>query len=306
MRLDAIVSGKISETLHAIIDEQIKQNTLKEQLLEFIDYQAKREFPFGQLLVLHYNIFNGTKTEEIYTVAAAVEMLILSFDMLDDFEDDDFKDKPWAKKPNAALNTTTALLFLSANVIRNTDFNNKDKGISILLDYALRSINGQHRDLLNNCINEADYIKMTIEKSGSLVALSCLLGSALAIKDFPVEVEDYSQCIGLIGQFNNDLSDIKTWDGKNDLVNKKFSLPIIYLLNSKDEKLNFIRDYYNNKIEKNEILKQREFISEKFLSTGAIAYTEVIKKIYQNKAITALKKLDFEQKYVDLLCKYIY
>ncbi|MBS4189770.1 polyprenyl synthetase family protein [Bacillus sp. FJAT-49705] len=304
--MSAIMSQVIRKSLYTIINEHIKQNELKEQLFGFVDYQSKKGFPFGELLVLHYNIFNGTRTEEIYSVAAAIEILILSFDMLDDFEDDDFKDKPWSTESNLALNATTALLFLSAIVIRNTGFKNKDKCISTLLKYALQSINGQHKDLLNNCKNEADYIEMTIEKSGSLVALSCLVGSVLAAGDYPVEVGTYSRFIGLIGQINNDLSDIKTWDEKNDLINKKFSLPIIYLLNYKDEELKFIHDYYDNKIEKNEIIKNQKLISNKFVMTGAIAYTEVIKKVYQNKTIEEIKKLNIDQYYIDLLVKYIY
>ncbi|WP_062197951.1 polyprenyl synthetase family protein [Massilibacterium senegalense] len=303
--MSAIQSEKIRKSLYTIINEKVKQNELKEQLLEFVDYQSKQAFPFGELLVLHYNIFNGIENEEIYLVAAAVEMLILSFDMLDDFEDGDFKDKPWANDSNLALNSTTALLFLSASVIRNSGFKNKDKGISILLNYALQSINGQHKDLLNICRNEADYIDMTIQKSGSLVALSCLVGSVLATEDYPIEVETYSRYIGFIGQINNDLADIKTWNEKNDLINKKFSLPIIYLLNYKDEELNFIHDYYNNKVEKSEIIKNQELISKKFFKTGAITYTEVIKKVYQNKTIDALKRLNIDQDYIDFLLKYI-
>lgn len=301
------MSEKISKSLYTIINEQIKQSELKEQLLEFVDYQSTKEFPFGELLVLHYKIFNGTETEEIYLVAAAVEMLILSFDMLDDFEDGDFKDKPWSKDSNLALNVTTALLFLSASVIRNTGFKNKDKGISILLNYALQSINGQHKDLLNICQNEVDYIDMAMQKSGSLVALSCSVGAVLATANYPVEVETYSKYIGLIGQFNNDLADIKVWDEKNDLINKKFSLPIIYLLNYKDEELKFIHDYYENdkKIDKKEIIKNQGMISSKFIETGAIAYVEVIKKVYQNKAIEELKKINMDKYYINLLLKYI-
>lgn len=300
------MSVMIRKSMYTIINRQIKQNDLKELLLGFVDYQSKKGFPFGELLVLHYNMFKGVKNEDIYIVAAAVEILILSFDMLDDFEDGDFEDKPWATETNLALNATTALLFLSKSIIRNTGFKNKDRGISILLKYALQSINGQHTDLLNICTNEADYIDMTIDKSGSLVALSCLVGSSLATEDYPVEVEIYSKYIGFIGQVNNDLADIRTWNEKNDLVNKKFSLPIIYLLNYRDEELNFIHDYYYNKVDKSEIMMNQAFISKKFVDTGAIAYTEVIKKIYQNKAIDAVNKLNVDQYFIDRLLKYIY
>lgn len=300
------MSELIRKSLYTIINEQIKQNELKEQLLGFVDYQSKEGFPFGELLVVHYNIFNGTRTEEIYSVAAAIEILILSFDILDDFEDGDFKDKPWATDSSLALNATTSLLFLSTIVIKNTGFKNREKCISILSKFALQSINGQHQDLLNICRNENEYIQMTIEKSGSLVALSCIVGSLLATDEYPAEVETYSRLIGLIGQINNDLADIRTWDDKNDLINKRFSLPIIYLLNYKDEELKFIHDYYNNKIETSEMIKNQKLISERFVMTGAIAYTEVIKKIYQNKAIEKIKELNFDQYYIDLLLKYIY
>lgn len=303
--MSALNSEMIRRELYRIIEQQIKQNELKEQLLDFVDYHSKQGFPFGELLILHYNIFNGTKTEEIYSVAAAVEMLILSFDMLDDFEDLDFKNKPWSSEHSLALNSTTSLLFLCITVIRNTGFKNKDKGIFILLKYAFLSINGQHKDLLNICRDEAGYIDMTIEKSGSLVTLSCLVGSVLATADYPIEVEVYAKYIGLIGQINNDLADIKVWDESNDLINKKFSLPIIYLLNYMDGELNFIREYYSDNLDKTEIIKHKELISKKFIVTGAIAYTEVIKKIYQNKVINELKKLNMNQCYIDLLLKFI-
>ena len=206
-------------------------------------------------------MFNGIETEEIYSIAAAVEMLILSFDILDDFEDDDCSDKPWLTEPKLALNATTALPFLSLSVIQNSSFKNKDKGLSLLMEYALKSVHGQHKDLLNSCKTESDYIEMSIEKSGSLVALVCVVGAVLATDDYPVTIETYANDIGLIGQINNDLSDIKSWNLKNDLLNKKYSLPIIYLMNCEDENAQLIRDYYQNKVNKEEIIKNQELIT---------------------------------------------
>jgi len=290
-----------------LVNARIDQLELKEQLLRYIDYQTKKGFPFGELLVLHYDIFKGMETMEIYTVAAAVEMLILSFDMLDDFEDDDCKDKPWSTEPSLALNATTALLVMSASVIRETDFPNKDKAISILLKYAQQSINGQHKDLLGICRSEADYIEMTLEKSGSLVSIACLVGAVLAVTaDYPKEVEAYSKLIGLIGQINNDLVDVRTWDEKNDLVNRKFTLPIIYLLNCEDDELKLISDYYDNRIDESEIRKNQALIDKKLVATGAIDYTEVVKRIYQNKALAEVEKLNIGKDQFDQLIKYIY
>lgn len=294
----------IQKSIFNIVNEQIKQNELKEQILGFVEYQAKKGFPFGELLVLHFRMFDGAETEEIYSVAAAVELLILSFDMLDDFEDGDYKGKPWSMRSNLSLNVTTALLFLCTIVIRDTSFKNKERGISILSKYALQSVSGQHQDLLNLSRNEKDYIEMTLEKSGSLVALPCLVGVVLATDDYPIEIETYSKYIGLIGQIANDLEGVKNWNEKNDLINKRFSLPIIYLLNYRDEELKFINDYYDNKVEKTVIIKKQELVSKKLVETGAITYTEVIKRLYKNKVIDVLKRLNIEQHHVDLLLKY--
>ena len=295
----------IKKSIYHIVNEQIDQNDLKELILQFVDYQSVKGFPFGELLILHYQMFNGIKTEEIYSVAAAVEMMMLSFDILDDFEDDDCKDQPWSAEPKLALNATMALPFLGLSVIQNSRFKNKNKSFTLLMKYALKSVQGQHKDLLNSCQTESDYIEMSVEKSGSLVALVCVVGALLATDDYPVTIETYANSIGLIGQINNDLSDIKSWNLKNDLLNKKYSLPIIYLMNCQDENAQLIRDYYQNKVDKEEIIKNQELINHKFVETGAITYTEVIKKIQQNKALAQIKGLNIDQSYIDKLLKYI-
>ena len=299
-------STLIKKSIYHIVNEYLDQNDLKELIKQFVDFQSEKGFPFGELLILHYRMFNGVDTEEIYSIAAAVEMLILSFDILDDFEDADCSDKPWLTEPKLALNVTMTLPFLSLSAIGNTHFKNKDKSHTLLMKYPLKSVQGQHKDLLNSCQNESDYIEMSVEKSGSLVALVCEVGAVLATDDDPVTIETYAKYIGLIGQINNDLEDIKNWNQKNDLLNKKYSLPIIYLLNCEDEKVQTISDYYQNKVIKEDIIKNHESIYKKFVETGAITYTEVIKRIYQNKVLAQLKGLNIDPYYIDQLLKYIY
>ena len=130
-QLSADHSTIIKKSIYHIVNEQIDQNDLKELILQFVDFQSVKGFPFGELLILHYRMFNGVETEEIYSVAAAVEMLMLSFDILDDFEDDDCIDQPWLAEPKLALNATTALQFLSLRVIQNSSLKNKDKSLTL-------------------------------------------------------------------------------------------------------------------------------------------------------------------------------
>lgn len=300
----AVKSEEILKHIYCIVERSVEPSRLKEQLSQYVDYQSKSRFLFGELLVLHYTLCKGRKTEDIYAVAAAVEMLILSFDMLDDFEDNDSQEKPWMIDSHLALNATTALLFLSIETIRKTRFAHKEGAIAILTKYALEAISGQHRDLLNNCKTEAEYIEMTLQKSGSLVKLACLIGASLATDNYPKEIYHYAKWIGLIGQINNDLVDIQRWNEKNDLLHKKYTLPIIYLLNEPDDELNFIRDYYDHKIEKREIRKHGMFINEKLVATGAITYTYVIRRLYQNKVRQKIRKAGFTKHELYLLENY--
>ncbi|WP_075983616.1 polyprenyl synthetase family protein [Bacillus massilinigeriensis] len=297
--------SKIEESIETIVYRNIDDEFLKDLILQYVDYQSKKGFPFGELLVLHYQLYNGPETDEIYEVAAAVEILILAFDILDDFEDKDIHTKPWAIRTHLALNATTAMQFLSGEIIRNSSFTNKEHALSIFFQYCLKSINAQHKDLLNNCRSEADYINMTLGKSGSLVTFACLLGASLAADEYPKEIEEYSKYIGLIGQINNDLEDLKNWKEKNDFIHRKYTLPIIYLLNCKHEEMMFIHQYYQNKLSKNQLLKNRQVIERRLLESGAIHYTNVIKKIYQNETINILKKLNIDSYYFNQLLKYI-
>ncbi|MDI3311638.1 MAG: polyprenyl synthetase family protein, partial [Thermoanaerobacterium sp.] len=177
----------------------------------------------------------------------------------------------------------------------------KEKGVSILVEYALKTINGQYKDLLNICRTESEYIKMTIEKSGSLVALASLLGTVLATDKYPSFVKSYSEYIGLIGQIDNDIADIREWNSKNDLINHKYSLPIIFLLNCQDEEVQLIRDYYNKKVSKSELLKNQDIVNRKFKESGAIIYAEAIKRLYKNRAMKQIQSISFNK-----LLKYIY
>lgn len=289
-----------------LINAEIKQSHLKKQLLNYVEYQAGHGFPFGELLIMHYKMFNGKNSKDIYTVAAAIELFILSFDILDDVEDNDSLDKPWSNESSLALNATTALLLMSGKVIKSTNFPNKDEAVAHLFNYALQSVNGQHKDLLDICRTEDAYIEMTLERSGSLTKLACIMGTFLAINDCPKEVKVYSRLLGLIGQINNDLSDIATWDDKNDLLHKKYTLPIIYLLNHDEAESHLIRDYYQGKIGRGAIIQQQQFIDKQFKETGAIAYAEVIKRIHQNKVFSEMEKLTVGQEYFTQLKKYVY
>lgn len=255
-------------------------------LLQFIE--VKKDYPmmFGNLCVIHYKEFTEDFNSEIYKIAAAVELLILSFDIFDDLQDND-SNHIWSTTPHLSMNSALALTFVVSKVISESSFEHKFLASEILDQYALDSINGQQLDLLNICQDEESYLNMISLKSGSLAALSCLLGVVLAHGEVDIRVKEYSNMIGVIQQIENDINDVLSLTSKNDFLNKKYSLPIIYLFEQKDEVSKLLEDYYQGDIPSIDI----SFIKKVLTKGGALQYAMAIKNLYKYRANEQLDHL---------------
>ena len=49
----------IKESMNNIIKKHTELSEIREMLLRFVDFQSEKGFPFGELLILHYRMFNG-------------------------------------------------------------------------------------------------------------------------------------------------------------------------------------------------------------------------------------------------------
>jgi len=215
---------RINESLDILIEnETLLGHELQLLLKSFKEEKTTRGFSFGKLCFWHYEAFSDGINEDIYKVAAAIELLILSFDIIDDIQDKD-SDYIWSKTPELSLNVALAMLIMASKAIDDTSFEHKQVAIRLLEKYALQSINGQQLDLLNNCRDEESYVQMITQKSGSLTAMGCLIGEVLAKGEVSKEVEEYGKYIGIIQQIKNDIQGLKVWGPKNDLLNKKYCL----------------------------------------------------------------------------------
>lgn len=273
-----------SKQISARLDEIINNNYLigEELRTMFRAFkEVKTEYPFGNLCLMHYQDYSTTINEEIYTVAAAIELMILSFDIVDDLQDQD-SDNIWIKTPSLSLNVVLSMLTLAQRLIRESTFEYRYAALNIIEEYTLASINGQHLDLLNLCKDETSYLQMVEKKSGSLTAMSALVGFMMATGNKSSEVEQYSQALGVIQQVKNDIQSLKVWNNRNDLVNKKYTLPIIYIFslgNSISEK---IKKYYDTG-DTSEILKYD--LPQLLIDNGAIRYALTIKNLYKYTAL---------------------
>lgn len=263
--------------------------------------KSVEERPFGTLCVLHFESFSQEKNLEIYLVAAAIEMLILSLDIVDDLQDQDSQEI-WMKNPSHSLNTVLYMLHKCMLVILKTSFKHKHQALEIICKYVMRSVNGQQLDLQNEGKKEEIYLKMIEDKSGSLTTLSCLTGKVLADGHIDDHCIAYSMALGAIQQMNNDMRCLKTWDEKNDFLNGRFSLPILYILNKYSFFTEYLIDVYK--------CKGKLFIPysnpvDIFNNSLAFQYSNIVKKNYQNKAKQALEMVSLPKSTKEYILKYL-
>lgn len=294
---------KINEALNILIENELLiGHELRSMLKIFKEEKKAVGYSFGKLCYWHYEAFADCLNEDIYKVAAAIELLILSFDIIDDLQDKD-SDYSWTKTPELSLNVALALLVMASRTIRETSFEHKSAAIQILDDYALRSINGQQLDLLNTCRDEQSYLQMIEQKSGSLTAMGCLIGEVLAKGETSSDVNEYGKYIGIIQQIKNDIQSLKTWGTKNDLLNKRYSLPIIYLLSQKNDVSKSVISYYNDNID---AFLDKNATENELTNGGAIRYAITVKNVYKFKALNNLENMainDLGKDYLKKLLK---
>jgi len=294
------LDGKINEALDILIENELLiGHELRSMLKIFKEEKKAVGYSFGKLCYWHYEAFADCLNEDIYIVAAAIELLILSFDIIDDLQDKD-SDYSWTKTPELSLNVALAMLVMASRTIRETSFEHKSAAIQILDDYALRSINGQQLDLLNTCRDEQSYLQMIEQKSGSLTAMGCLIGEVLAKGETSSDVNEYGKYIGIIQQIKNDIQSLKTWGSKNDLLNKRYSLPIIYLLSQKSNISKSMISYYNDDID---VFLDHNATAKELTNGGAIRYAITMKNVYKLKALNALENVAINEVYKDYLKK---
>ena len=287
---------ELDEQINEVLDILIENDALigyelRSMLKNFKEEKMAVGYSFGKLCYLHYEAFTDCLNEDIYKVAAAIELLILSFDIIDDLQDKD-SDYSWTKTPDLSLNVALAMLVMTSRTIRETSFEHKNTAIQILEDYALRSINGQQLDLLNTCRDEQSYIQMIEQKSGSLSAMACLIGEVLATGVTSSEVEEYGKYIGIIQQIKNDIQSLKTWGPKNDLLNKRYSLPIIYLLSRENDVSKSVINYYNDDMD---AFLDNNATENELTNGGAIRYAITMKNVYKFKALNILENVTINE-----------
>jgi competence protein ComQ len=289
--------------MREIVESSFSVPSLKEAVLTSIEEQAKRsDFLFGRLAVLHYQMFSG-KIKGTKQIAAAVELIMLAVDLLDDLVDQDSLETSWSRVPLiTSLHIANGLLLVGQKAIADLpiDEHKKVKAQFYVSSRLLQSLNGQQMELTHDIQTEAEYLEVVKKKSVSLVEMACFVGAALAgDKENTFIIEKYANHIGMAAQMDNDLEALYSWDEKNDIKAKKKSLPILYMLASKRD--NLLKQYFSNHIGYDELYAQKEKVIQQMVKEGAIYYARVMSQIYKEKALQEIEKMDVSDRYKSAL-----
>lgn len=273
--------------MRRLIEELLHKEELREILLMFLE--EKEQFPFANMAFCHYQAFGGRDKSSIETLSAGIELLILSYDIFDDLEDNDNFEASWMKlSPAIALNAATSLYTVALNTICKACTN-----VHLLTQatrYALLSMQGQHLDLKNEMNTEEDCLEMMRLKSGSLLALSCILGTLLANGKFHSCIEAYAYQLGIAAQIENDYKGLFQ-EHNNDIKQQKRSLAYLYLSREFTSHSSEILSMINRgRSFRQESMNIKEY-KEKLEAAGVTQYMNVMKNLAIHRAKKELEKL---------------
>ncbi|MGE7674932.1 polyprenyl synthetase family protein [Lysinibacillus sp. NPDC094403] len=229
------------------------------------------------------------KTPHLNRIAqsAAIELLILSTDILDDLIDNDFKRETLniLTKPQAIM-LSNALLMESLNLLLQNTKRNPNEIFSLINENLINANNGQWDDLFFTLdkpgVSEELYFQLIQQKSSSLIKLIFDLNNLYSEKISVLK--EISMYIGYAGQIRNDVKDIFSTI-KNDLIEKKATLPLIKALEYSQEKDN---GFLLQQLQTIEVNKENQVLLnavKKYITkTGAVDYCLILSKLYINRA----------------------
>ncbi len=284
-------SEYISE-MNRIVEQYVKIEDFNRLVKSFIEDKSSEASIWGDQSLYTHHMFSGV-SETIFYRGALTELLLLTLDIVDDLQDRDHFEKAWMKcSQELAINAVLALVFGVLREIYLMNTLSTSSPLNEVSQLILNSINGQYIDLVNSVRSEEDYMNMVQKKSSSLIRFAFYMGyvDTELPESVITQMNELADCVGVLAQMSNDLKDVLRFDLKNDLLQKKRTFPILFLLN--DEEDNLIKQYYQNQITKEQFLDKKIECIQFIKDSGCVEYTKVVQQLFQNRANQIFESID--------------
>jgi competence protein ComQ len=284
----------VLQEMHRVVEEYCAEPGLRELLTSFVQDKYEEKSTWSDITRSVHGMLGGT-SPHITRAAALTEIVLLTLDIIDDLQDQDNMTKPWMNSPqpytlNAILALMVAFIGEISGCLRSGSGGSPSplKEMSQMLAAA---VDGQQRDINGSIQTEQDYITMVQQKSGSLIRFAVYMGYSL-VEDLDPEVarqlDEAAYGIGIIAQIGNDLNDLLRYDVKNDLLHKKRTLPILFLLVDSHEEFPALTQYYEGTLSREEFLLKKLECLDYVRGSGCIEYSRVIQALYKERVETLL------------------
>lgn len=290
--MEAALLHEIEQT----IDRLVPVPAFNSLLRAFVQDKAGETSRWGET-TRHVHYMCGGASPHIDRIAALTELIVLALDIADDLQDRDNAEKSWMQcPPELSLNAVMGLLMGAIGELGRLKIEYPEEAFpdpGEAAQIVLNAVNGQYRDLTNDIETEQDYIAVVQQKSCMLLKLAYYMGyaSVRPVPQVAEQMELLAGYAGVVSQLSNDLRDVLRYDVKNDLLHKKKTLPILFLLADEEDSYPVIRQYYEGAIDRDEFLRHKVASLDYIRESGCVEYTEVIKTLFLQKAEETLDAL---------------
>ncbi|MFC5451867.1 polyprenyl synthetase family protein [Paenibacillus aestuarii] len=274
----------IKQHMYRIVDDYIHVEDLNRLLKSFITDKEQETSVWGKITITTHRMLGGSSLD-IERIAAATELMILTLDIVDDLQDRDQADKPWIRCPEGyTLNAVLAMIMGFIGDLGKVGL--PASAFAEISQIVTRAVNGQQKDMNDSVVTGDDYLLMVQEKSGSVFRLACYMGcAALTCSEATLgQLQELADCIGLLHQIQNDVRDVVRFDVKSDVLGRKRTLPVLYLLAIEDAAFDSIKDYYAGRITADVLLAQQEQLVQIIENSGCMEYARVVQSVCVQKA----------------------
>ncbi|ASA24761.1 hypothetical protein [Paenibacillus donghaensis] len=95
----------------------------------------------------------------------------------------------------------------------------------------------------------------------------------------------------------NDIRDLVSWENKNDFLNRKKTLPTLYLLQSIPEEQRWVADYFEERLQLQDVMHRKPEIEQLIEQSGTLLYTSVRMRIHYYNYLDLVSKLGLDSQW---------
>lgn len=294
---------EVLSEMHEIVDRCIQADDLNELMKSFISARAEEGSSVWAAMTESTHRMLGGQSPYMIRAAALTELLMLTLDIVDDLQDRDKNYRLWMKCPEpVTLNAVLGFLMAFMGEIGQLQLHIHPAAPLLAIEVSQlvnASVNGQQKDLnpLAHIHDETEYFSMVQLKSGSLIRLAFYMGYSLveALSEEMKELfNEIAYCLGVIAQIENDVSNLERLGPRNDLLQRKKTLPILYLLSHEQDRFPELIQYYEGALSEEAFIQHKQACLDVIAHSGCLEYARIIQSLYIDRAEQLFERIPGE------------